>query len=207
MSNIFFWLNDNSGFLTFLTVLASLVTCILSLYSARAAWAQVREMRRQFLEENRPNIEVEFLYEKRAFYGLRFINHGKCTAQNVKILLDAAFINALPESTFSSVLRKSSQKTCVIGVGQHYDLFIGTQKYQDCSNKPPAKGKIVYQANGQTYENDFDIDMENYATIFTLQSEQEDLLKKLKEQNSELKKIQRAIQSLKNVDYEDSGSD
>lgn len=123
MSNIFFWLNDNSGFLTFLTVLASLITCILSLCSARAAWAQVKEMRRQFQEENRPNIEVEFLYERRAFYGLRFINHGKYTAKNVRILLEDAFINALPESAFSSLLRKSSQKTCIIGVGQHYDLL------------------------------------------------------------------------------------
>lgn len=206
MSNIFFWLNDNSGFLTFLTVLASLITCTLSLCSARAAWAQVKEMRRQFQEENRPNIEVEFLYEKRTFYGLRFINHGKHTAKNVRILLEDAFINALPESTFSSFLIKSSQKTCIIGVGQHYDLFIGTQKYRKCPNKPPAKGKIIYQANGQTYESEFDIDMENYATIFSVQSEQEDLLKKLKEQNNELKKIQHAILSLKHVEGENSGS-
>lgn len=207
MSNIFFWLNDNSGFLTFLTVLASLITCILSLCSARAAWAQVKEMRRQFQEENRPNIEVEFLYERRAFYGLRFVNHGKYTAKNVRILLEDAFINALPESAFSSLLRKSSQKTCIIGVGQHYDLFIGTQKYRECPNKPPAKGKVIYQANGQTYESEFDIDMENYATIFSVQSEQEDLLKKLKEQNNELKKIQHAILSLKRVEGENSGSD
>lgn len=207
MSNIFFWLNDNSGFLTFLTVLASLITCILSLCSARAAWAQVKEMRRQFQEENRPNIEVEFLYEKRTFYGLRFVNHGKHTAKNVRILLEYAFINALPESAFSSLLRKSSQKTCIIGVGQHYDLFIGMQKYRECPNKPPVKGKIIYQANGQTYESEFDIDMENYATIFSVQSGQEDLLKKLKEQNNELKKIQHAILSLKHVEGENSGSD
>lgn len=207
MSNIFFWLNDNSGFLTFLTVLASLITCILSLCSARAAWAQVKEMRRQFQEENRPNIDVEFLYEKRTFYGLRFVNHGKHTAKNVRILLEDAFINSLPESAFSSLLRKSSQKTCIIGVGQHYDLFIGTQKYRECPNKPPAKGKIIYQANGQIYESEFDIDMENYATIFSVQSGQEDLLKKLEEQNNELKKIQHAILSLKRVEGENSGSD
>lgn len=204
MSNIFFWLNDNSGFLTFLTVLASLITCIFSLCSARAAWAQVKEMRRQFQEENRPNIEIEFLYEKRTYYGLRFVNQGKCTAQNVRIHLEDTFINALPEYTFLNLLRKSSQKTCVIGVGQHYDLFIGTREYRDCPNKPPAKGKILYQANGQTYESEFDIDMENYATIFSVQSEQEDLLEKLKAQNSELKEIKEAIQSLKKVEGEDS---
>lgn len=129
MSNIFFWLNENSGFLTFWTVLVSLITCILSLCLARAAWAQVREMRRQYQEENRPNIEVEFLYQKRTFYGLCFVNHVKCAAHNVRILLEAAFIDALPESNFSNMLRKLDQKTCIISVGQHYDLFIGTQTY------------------------------------------------------------------------------
>ena len=206
MSKIFLWLNENSGFLTSLTVLASLTTCILSLCSARASWAQVREMRRQYQEENRPSIGVEFLYVKRTFYGLRFVNHGKCTAQNVRILIETSYIDSLPESEFSNLLRKLDKKTCIIGVGQHYDLFFGTQKYRDCSNKPPAKGKIIYQAKGQIYESEFDIDMENYTTIFSVQSEQEELLKKLREQNTELKNIQYAIQSLRNTNDKNRGN-
>lgn len=62
-------------------------------------------MKRQFSEENRPNIEVEFLYIKRSFYGLRFINHGKCTAQQVKICLDTDFINSITETSFSDLLK------------------------------------------------------------------------------------------------------
>lgn len=196
IGEILCWLNGNSGFLTFLTVLASLITCIFSLKSAKAAWAQVREMRRQFEEENRPNIEVEFLYSRRTFYGLRFVNHGKCTAQNVRIILDSAFIDNLPNPKFSELLRKQEDKVCVIGVGQHFDLYFGSHEYLQKTDKLPAKGKVSYQSNGNNYENEFYIDLESYATIFSVNSEKEDLMKKLREQNNELNGIKRAIQNL-----------
>lgn len=194
------WLNVNSGILNFITVFASLITCIFSFCSVKAAWAQVREMRRQYQEDNRPNIEVEFLYERRAFYGLRFINHGKCTAQNVKIVLDATFINSLPEPVFSNYCEKLNQKTCVIGVGQHYDLYIGSNnKYKNHPNKKPAKGRVTYQANGETYESVFDIDMENYAVIFSVDTEQEKLLSIIKEQNNILTKLYEEIHEFKKI--------
>mgnify|MGYP000845771009 CR=1 FL=1 len=153
-------------------------------------------MRRQFNEENRPNIEVEFLYVKRAFYGLRFINHGKCTAQQVEICLDSAFINSIAEKSFSDLLKKQRDKLCVIGVGQHYDLFFGSNKYRENHLKVPAKGLIRYKANGNSYESEFYIDLENYATIYSINSEQEDLIKKLKEQTSELKGLKRELSNI-----------
>ena len=204
IAEVLCWLNDNSGFLTFLTVLASLITCIFSLMSAKAAWAQVREMRKQYEDENRPNIEVEFLYSRRTFYGLRFVNHGKCTAQNVRIMLDPTFVAALPEPTFSNLLRKQNGKSCVIGAGQHYDLFFGTDTYRRCPPKPPAKGKVLYQANGTDYESEFYIDMESYGAIFSVNSDQDDLMEKLKDQNNELNGIKSAIQNLNLHTNEDS---
>lgn len=198
MNDFLLWLNENSGILNFLTVFASLTACVFSFWSSRAAWAQVREMKKQYQEENRPNIEVEFLYENRAFYGLRFVNHGKCTAQNVKIVLDSEFVKALPEPEFSKFCEKLEKKTCVIGVGQHYDLFIGTNIYRNHSNKPSAKGKITYEAYGQIYQSDFDIDMENYATIYSVECEKEKILKILKKQNQELAKLCEEIRGLKN---------
>lgn len=192
MGNIFDFLNNNSGLLTLLAVLGSFVTCIISLMSAKAAWAQVREMRKQYAEENRPNVEVEFLYSNRSFYGLRFVNYGKCTAQNVKIELDSKFIDAL-EPNFAKLLRKQEGKSCVIGVGQHYDLYFGSSDYRKCLQKPPAKGSIRYQANGNDYKSTFQIDLECYATIFSVNNEREILIKKLNEQNNELKGIKKAI--------------
>lgn len=206
ITEVLCWFNDNSGFLTFLTVFASLITCIFSLISAKAAWAQVRELRRQFEEENRPNIEVEFLYSRRTFYVLRFVNHGKCTAQNVRIMLDPTFIAALPEPTFADLLHKQEGKSCVIGAGQHYDLFFGANAYRSCSLKPPAKGKVLYQANGTDYESEFYIDMESYGAIFSVNSDQDDLMEKLKAQNNELNGIKIALQNL-NLHIGEEGKD
>ena len=138
-----FWLNDNSGILTFLTVIATFFTCWCSYKSARATRDQVAEMRRQFKEEIRANIDVEFLYEKRTYYGLRFVNRGRCTAQQVKIIFENSFIDSIEEVAFADMLRKQRGKICIIGVEQHYDVFIGSNKYRDNSHKVPAKGVVA----------------------------------------------------------------
>ena len=67
-------------------------------------------MQKQYAEENRPHIEVEFLLERRSFYGLRFINHGKSTAQNVEIQLSDAFIDSLGSTNFAELLKKQKGK-------------------------------------------------------------------------------------------------
>lgn len=183
--------------ITAVYVVATIFICWANICSANASKAQLEEMRKQYNQENRPNIEVEFLYSRRTFYGLRFVNHGKCTAHNVKILLDSTFVDSLPNAKFSALLRKQDGKVCVIGVGQHFDLYFGSNEYLNSPNKSPAKGRILYWANGIEYESEFYIDMESYATIFSVNSEQEDLIKKLKEQNSELNGIKEAIRNLK----------
>lgn len=127
LSKFFELLNDNSGGLTFLItvvyVVATIAICIANIQSANASKKQLEEMQKQYAEENRPHIEVEFLFERRSFYGLRFINHGKSTAQNVEIQLSDAFIDSLGSTNFAELLKKQKGKKCVIGVDQHYDLF------------------------------------------------------------------------------------
>ena len=194
------YLNDNSGDMTFLItviyVVATILICWANIKSANASKIQLDEMRKQYAEENRPNVEVELLYEKRAFYGLRFINHGKCTAQHVQIKLDTTFIDSITEDGFVDSLSKQNGKECIIGVGQHYDLFFDINKYRKNPNKVAATGTIYYQDSGNTYQSEFFVDLENYATIFSVNSEQEDLFKRIEEQTSELKGIKQAIQRL-----------
>lgn len=103
LAKFFELLNANSGGLTFLItvvyVIATIAICKANIQSANASKKQLEEMQKQYAEENRPHIEVEFLLERRSFYGLRFINHGKSTAQNVEIQLSDAFIDSLGSST------------------------------------------------------------------------------------------------------------
>lgn len=182
------WLNNNSGILTF-------VTCVLSLIAALASWAQVLDARKQYKEENRPIIEIELQYLRRAFYVLRFVNHGKCTAQNVRIQLDSEFVESL-EPQYVNILQKEADKSCIIGVGQYHDLIFGDRNYRKCSPKPPAKGSVSYYGNGEHYTCDFEIDLAGYATIFTVNDDQDDLIKKLNDQNRELKGIRSALERL-----------
>lgn len=150
-------------------------------------------MQKQYADENRPRIEVEFLYERRAFYGLRFINHGKETAQNVEIQLSDEFIDSLGNTNFSELLKKQKGKKCVIGVDQHYDLFFANENYLQILDKIPASGTILYEDSSTKYQSDFNIDTENYATIFSFESDEEKLLKAMKEQTTQLKSMKESI--------------
>lgn len=194
------FLNDNSGGLTFVVtfvyVVATIAICIANIQSANASKRQLEEMQKQYAEENRPRIEVEFLYERRSFYGLRFVNHGKETAQNVEIQLSDEFLDSLGNTNFSELLKKQKGKKCVIGVDQHYDLFFANTSYLQISNKVPATGLIRYESSGVDYQSTFNIDTENYATIFSIESDEEKLLKAMKEQTTQLKNIRDGIRAI-----------
>ena len=189
LAKFFELLNSNSGGLTFLItvvyVVATIAICIANIQSANASKKQLEEMQKQYAEENRPHIEVEFLFERRSFYGLRFINHGKSTAQNVEIQLSDAFIDSLGKG-----------KKCVIGVDQHYDLLFANDTYIQLPNKVPATGTVYYEDNGVNYQSEFDIDTEHYATIFFFESDEEKLLKEMKNQTAELKRMKESIRAI-----------
>ncbi len=77
--------------ITLVYVIATIFICRANIKSAKASKEELTEMKRQYAEENRPHIEVEFCYERRTWYIVRFVNHGKLTAQHVKIVLDEDF--------------------------------------------------------------------------------------------------------------------
>lgn len=200
LAKFFELLNANSGGLTFLItvvyVVATIAICIANIQSANASKKQLEEMQKQYAEENRPHIEVEFLFERRSFYGLRFINHGKSTAQNVEIQLSDAFIDSLGSTNFAELLKKQKGKKCVIGVDQHYDLFFANHTYIHLPNKVPATGTVYYEDNGVNYQSEFDIDTEHYATIFFFESDEEKFLKEMKNQTAELKRMKESIRAI-----------
>lgn len=202
MLEIIEFLDDHSGSLTFLVtfvyVVATIFICWANIKSANASKKQLEEMQRQYAESNRPNIEVEVVFLKRSAYGLRFINHGNQTANNVKIELNSEFIDALPEKQLASMLHKQKDKRCIIGVGQHYDLYFGSNALRENPPSIPAKGTIYYQDNGQEYESDFEIDVVNYGTFFSVDNEHDDLMKQLKELNGNLSKMVTTMKSISN---------
>ena len=182
-------------FITLVYVIATIFICWANFKSAKVSKEQLIEMQKQFEENNRPYVEVELIFVKRAFYGLRFINNGNVVAKNVSIKLSSDFIESL-EISMKEMLIKQEGKKCIIGEHQSYDLFFGTCEYLKKNCKVPANGKITYFANGKEYEEHFSVDLENYMTIFSVNSDYEDMLEIIKKQNSILKEIKQSVDNL-----------
>lgn len=75
-------------------------------------------------------------------------------------------------------------------------MFIGSNKYCENPHKIPAKDFVRYKANGNSYESAFYVDLENYATFYSVNSEQEDLIKKIKEQTAQLQGIKLQLSNI-----------
>lgn len=183
--------------ITGIYVIATALICLANFKSANASKEQLKEMQKQYAEMSRPQIEIEFHYIKKAWYIARFVNHGNQTAQHVRINIDQCFIDSLSEEPIKNELKRIKGKECIIGVGQHYDLFVGSNKLRGNSNMKPLTGSIEYEAQGQIYKSDMFVDLEHYMTFFSTTTDEEELLNSLKTISNELKDINRSISSLK----------
>ncbi len=195
------YLDEHSNFFMLLVTAIYVIATIL-IYRANAksnklADKQLEEARKQYDEQNRPYIEVELIYERRQYWGFRFINNGRFTAQSVKINLDKAFINSL-EQTFSKMLKEQIGREIIIGAGQHYDLYFGTNEFRNNEDIGVAKGSICYSGKDKNYKSDFCVDVASYATIFSVESYEELIIKKLDKRLAKLNDIEEAIRELKN---------
>lgn len=120
---------------------------------------------------------------------VRFINHGKLTAQNINIQYAQEFIDSLPNENIRLMLNKQKDKKCIIGVGQYYDLYIGSNELRGNPSMVPLTGVITYQSDGETYSSDIFVDLENYTMFFSSVTEHDEFMKVLKDGVKELKSI------------------
>ena len=185
------FLDKHNGALMVIITLVYVVATVLIWFannkSAQVAKDQLEESKRQYIESNRPIVEAEFIYERRVWYIIRFSNHGRRTAQRVRIDLDQEFIDCLSESKFASILEGQKNKECIIGVDQHYDLT----------------GRISYQCDEQTYTSEIYIDLNNYMTFFSTNTVHDDLSKAIKDNTAALKGIRASIDCLHNKEMSD----
>lgn len=190
MSTITDWL---MVIITLVYVIATIFICFFNYKSAKATREQVAEARRQYEETNRAYITYEFIYVKRAFYGVKFTNYGKKVAENIHLEFSQEFIDSLTEKRFADLLEEQKEKVFILGIGQSYEIYFGSNKYLDNSKKTPLEGIIVYEDDKETYSTPFYIDTRNYATIYSINSEKDDLISEIKKQNIELKGIKEKI--------------
>lgn len=187
--------------ITFVYVIATIVICVANIRSANASKNQLEETQKQYEKTDRPIVEAEFLYINRLWFGVRFVNIGKHTAQNVKIDLSDKFIDSIDSLGVSECIKKQKEKTCVIGVNQHYDLIFGSYNtFKEIKNKKPLIGQISYSYKEKKYSDDFYFDFENYMNIFTVTTSKKEssLVKEIMNQNYELGEINKTLNTLSN---------
>ncbi len=182
--------------ITVVYVVATIFICKANIKSAEAAREQIEESRKQFEESNRAYVTYSFIYEKRAFYGLRFTNHGKRVAKSVKIILNTDFIESLNDSEIKTRLCRIANNECVLGVNQSIDIYFGGKAFRENTTKLPIEGDIIYHDDIGKYSEHFIIDFNSYPPIFTVDSELEDIRKEIKNQTSELKRLNREMSTL-----------
>ena len=142
-----------------------------------------------------PYITVEIIYEHRSFYGLRFANHSKRLANHVRIKFDQSCLDSLNEPSYIERLQQAEDKECIIGVGQHYDLYFGSNKARENPNII-LSGQITYYDANHPYTEPFGIDFSSYATFYSVNSLADDLLNEMKKQTKALQDINANLQLL-----------
>lgn len=181
--------------ITFVYVVATIFICIYNAKSAKAAKEQTEEMKKQFYAINRPRLSVEIVYLRKAFFALRFTNNGNQTAFNAFFDINQDFIDNLSESKFKNLLEKDKGKIRNIGIGQHYDLFFGTNEYLKQEKKDNIIVRMNYCGiNGSIYVEDFTIETEKYAPFLTVDTDMDDLKKELKNQTNAINKLSQTFE-------------
>lgn len=182
--------------ITLVYVIATILICIFNFRSAKATREQVAEAKRQFEEENKAYITYSFLYERKTFFGVRLTNSGKKVANEVKIKISPTFIGSIAEAGFANDLRELESREFILGIGQNYDFFFGSNEYRENKDKVPLTGEVSYSDDKASYFTPISIDTANYATMYSVTTDFSVLLEHMEKQTKELAEIKGELQKL-----------
>lgn len=190
-------------FITFVSLVVTIANYVANSHSAKATQGQLDELKRQHEEEHRAFISHEFIYECKGnthWYGLRFTNHGKRVATNVRLQLDKDFIDSLMDLDFKEYLRELDGKEFSLGIKQSYDIYFGRdKKFTDRLNKIPIQGTISYKDRNSLYIDSFYIDFSKYPSIFPVATEGEQIKEEMKKLNKSVSDIKSELKYISRV--------
>ena len=182
--------------ITAIYVIATIFICIANFKSAKATREQITEARRQYEEEHRAFISYELIFENRNLYGLRFTNHGKRVATNVKLQLDKDFVGSFMNQSIKDQLNNLDGREFALGIEQSYDIYFGGDEFRERVNKVPIQGEISYNDRCGEYTDSFYIDFSKYAPIYTVITDGERIEKLGNRLNKGLTKIENELKGI-----------
>lgn len=179
---------DSDNMMVILTVISVLVAIINIVFTSCFWKAELKEANKRFKETHRPRIEVQFIFERKLYLGLRFKNNGTYLAEEVSVKFDQNFKESLSEVYKRNLIKEENNK-CRIGQGDYYDIFFA--KINEKSKINTAKGKIFYKNQNEVYQTDFSINIANYMTIYSVDTEMDLII-------SEFRNLNKSIVDIKN---------
>lgn len=181
--------------ITSVYVIATIFICYYNAQTAKATKQELEEIKNQFYQTNRPIVNYEVVYIRNSYYMLRLANNGSQTAYNLSISLNDESLSEIPNNIIREDLNRLKYTVRNLGVGQSYDIPIGTTKDEI---KFHLKGTICYNGiNASIYCDDFDVDCSNYAPFYSYKSDNDDFKDILRSMNRELSLIRKALSSSK----------
>ena len=100
MSTIILCCFSWATFWTALTAIGTIAMAVTTYFALKKNDTQVSEMKRQWVEDNRPYIDIQLVYEhslsSTASRYLKIENYGKGTANNLQLYFDDSFIDNIP---------------------------------------------------------------------------------------------------------------
>lgn len=116
------------------SAISAIASLIMAFATFLALWQnrnQVGEMKRQWLEEHKPNIDARFVSKKgdEAEY-IQLTNYGKGVAENIKISFETSFLEKLPD-LFASRLEHISSKRYNILPNSVLLIYFGELSYDE----------------------------------------------------------------------------
>ena len=179
--------------ITSVYVIATIVICYYNAQVAKVTKQELEELKKQFYQTNRPNVNYEVVHIRNSFFMIRFVNNGSHTAYNLSISLNEESLSDIPNDVIRKELNRIKTTVRNLGVGQSYDIPIGTTKDEINFH---IRGKICYNGiNASIYSDNFDIDCSNYAPFYSYKTDNDDFKEIYKNMNKELSLIRKALSS------------
>lgn len=149
--------------LTAIYVIATIAICIANWKSASASKKQTEEMRKQFVNSNRPRLAIRFDARSLKDRSLVVKNCGNQPAIDVKFSFNDDFMKALLVAFPESPLQSLMLSNIYIGEGQEFCLFVADLSSLNKMLKKTLKISVAYKSNsGDMYEETALIDFTQY---------------------------------------------
>ena len=156
--------------ITLVYVIATIAICVFNFWSAKETKKQTAELKRQFDETNRPNIDVTCKDVRGGLECLKIENTGKKLAKNIKLNINDDFIRCIQDTLGGESLTNLSTSSFSLGVGR--ELFVvlcGPRDYEKLCAVPLIID-ISYEDDRQVYTGHTVIDFSQYKWVLIYES-------------------------------------